>query len=119
MVSRYSSGQLLLKKPQEGNRQNFGDRETLVSRGKRTRREALLGKTRSSAMGVTTLDRSPDQSPGVEAYIHALATNGNQERSPPWGDKIEWQVGGWGTTIAYKEMYRNKCYLYNIIVITV
>ena len=93
MVSRYSSGQLLLKKPQEGNRQNFGDRETLVSRGKRTRREALLGKTRSSAMGVTTLDRSPDQSPGVEAYIHALGTNetrkeallGETRSSGRWG----------------------------------
>ena len=30
------------KTSQEGNRQNFGDRETLVSRGKRTRIEALL-----------------------------------------------------------------------------
>ena len=40
-----------------------------MSRDKRTRREALLGKTRSSGTGVTTQDRSADQSPGVEAYI--------------------------------------------------
>lgn len=89
MVSRYSSGQLLFnspppptkKKPQEGNGQNFGDRETLVSRGKRTRREALLGKTKSSGTGVTTLDRNPDQSPGVEAYIHALGINGTRKEA--------------------------------------
>ena len=46
--------------------------------------------------GVTTLERRPDQSQGVEAYIHALGTNGNQERSPPGGDKIEWYGGGGG-----------------------
>lgn len=96
MVSRYSSGQLLLKKPQEGNRQNFGDRETLVSRGKRTRREALLGKTRSSAMGVTTLDRSPDQSPGVEAYIHALATNGTRKEALLGETRSSGRWGGGG-----------------------
>lgn len=58
--------------------------------------EALLRETWSSGTGVTTLQRRPDQSQGVEAYIHALGTNGNQKRSPPRGDKIEWYEGGGG-----------------------
>ena len=94
MVSRYSSGQLLLKTSQEGNRQNFGDRETLVSRGKRTRREALLENIKSSGTGVTTLDRSPDQSPGVEAYIHStIGTNGTRKEALLGGTRSS---GSWG-----------------------
>lgn len=90
-----------------------------MSRGKRTRREALLGKTKSSGTGVTTLDRSPDQSPGVEAYIHALGTNGTRKEALLGETRSSGRWGERGTTIAFKEMYRNKSYLYNIIVITV
>ena len=67
-----------------------------MSRGKRTRREALLGKTKSSGTGVTTLDRNPDQSPGVEAYIHALGTNGTRKEALPGGRQDREAGGGAG-----------------------
>ena len=54
------------RKHTKGNAQNSGGRETLKSRGKGTRREALLGGRQDRVVpGVATLDRSPDQSSGV------------------------------------------------------
>ena len=72
-----------------------------MSRGKRTRREALLGKTKSSGTGVTTLDRSPDQSPGVEAYIHALGTNGTRKEALLGETRSSGRWGGGGEGVGW------------------
>ena len=43
--------------------------------------------------GVATLDRSPDQSPGVRPIAQSLGTKGNQEGWPSW---VEYRSGGTG-----------------------
>ena len=52
------------------------------------------GETRSSVVpGVATLDRSPDQSPGVRPISPSTGTEGNQEGWPSW---VEYRSGGTG-----------------------
>ena len=52
------------------------------------------GETRSSVVpGVATLDRSPDQSPGVRPISPSTGTKGNQEGWPSW---VEYRSGGTG-----------------------
>ena len=54
------------QKTHKSNWQNSGRREVLNYRGNGTRREALQGERQDCViLGVATLDRSPDQSPGV------------------------------------------------------
>ena len=43
--------------------------------------------------GVATLDRSPDQSPGVRPISPSTGTEGNQEGWPSW---VEYRSGGTG-----------------------
>ena len=43
--------------------------------------------------GVATLDRSPDQSPGVRPISPSTRTEGNQEGWPSW---VEYRSGGTG-----------------------
>ena len=43
--------------------------------------------------GVATLDRSPDQSPGVRPISPSTGTKGNQEGWPSW---VEYRSGGTG-----------------------
>ena len=68
------------RKHTKGNRQNSGGREALKSRDKGTRREALRGGRQDRVvLGVATLDRSPDLSPGVRPISPSTRTEGNQE----------------------------------------
>ena len=82
------------RKHTKGNGQNSGGREALKSRDKGTRREALLGGRQDRVVpGVATLDRSPDQSPGVRPISPSRGTEGNQEGWPSW---VEYRSGGTG-----------------------
>ena len=51
------------------------------------------GKQDRVVPGVATLDRSPDQSPGVRPISPSTGTKGNQEGWPSW---VEYRSGGTG-----------------------
>ena len=82
------------RKHTKGNGQNSGGREALKSRDKGTRREPLPGGRQDRVVpGVATLDRGPDQSPGVRPISPSTGTEGNQEGWPSW---VEYRSGGTG-----------------------
>ena len=53
------------------NWQNSGGREALNSRGKGSRREALLGETRSGGTGASHPGQESDQSLGMTPISHS------------------------------------------------
>ena len=86
--------QVLHRKHTKGYGQNSGGREALKSRGKGTRREALLGETKSSGTGGSHPGQGFWSVSEGEAHIpQSLGTKGNQEGWPSW---VEYRSGGTG-----------------------